>query len=499
MTGRERFDQLIAEAEGRSTLKQRAIRGGGYNMASEAIDFVMRVGSIMVLARILLPEHFGLIGMVTAITMLAERFKDLGLAIATVQRPVITHEQVSTLFWVNAALGLTAAVVVAALAWPIARFYGDERVMHITLAIAVTFIWGGLAVQHQALLRRSMRFRAIAAIHVGSSAASIVVAIALAMAGFGFWALVAREIARSVFVTLGTWSACRWVPGGPKKGTGVRSMLSFGGHLTAVQFAYVFSMNFGHILMGKLFGAHPLGMYRQGYQLVLGPVAQLSDPIHSVTEATLSRLQGDREAYRRYYRKLLTLVSALTMPIVALIFVHATAIVRVVLGPAWLEAVPIFRVLALAAFISPAFGTISAVIVTCGHIQRYFRLGMLNAAVLIAFGFLGTYWGPTGIAASHVALYLTMLGPRLYWGLQGTPVDSALFARAIARPAIASLVMGLLLHLVEAIGLGLGAVGTLVVACLAGPPLFLLAWYALPGGRTEVSGLFGDIRSALAR
>ena len=147
---------------------------------AEGIDFFLRLGSIAVLARLLVPEHFGLIAMVLSVTTVAERFKDLGLSIATVQRKDLTHDQVSTLFWINGGLGLLSGLVVALLAVPIARFFHDDRLIGITLAIAASFVWSGLTIQHQALLRRTMRFGYIAIISVCASLLSIVVAILMA-------------------------------------------------------------------------------------------------------------------------------------------------------------------------------------------------------------------------------------------------------------------------------------------------------------------------------
>lgn len=497
--GNRKFEALVAEAGAGATLKSKAIRGGGFTMGAEGIDFLLRVGSIMVLARLLVPEHFGLIGMVTAVTGLAERIKDFGLAIATVQRETITHEQISTLFWINGALGLATAALVALLAWPMARFYGDERVLHITLAIAMSFVWSGFAVQHLGLLRRAMRFKSVAFIQIGSSAASIVIAIAAALAGAGYWALVLRELARSLLFTIGIWLSCRWVPGRPMRGTGVRSMIAFGANLSAVQMAYEFSANFGHVLMGRLFGAHPLGLFRQGVQLVSGPINQLIDPINSVAESTLSRVQNEPETYRSYYRKLVTLVAGTTMPIITYIFVHADAVVSIVLGDGWEDAAPVFRWLALAGFLYPAIGTVGAVMVTCGFGQRYFRIAMLNAALLVALSLFGSQWGPQGIAAAPLGVVLLMLAPRLIWGLRDTPVNAAVVLTSIARPALASLLMGAATATFVTLELTSGPITALLCGALIGLVSYVAAWVALPGGRAQLSALLGDVRSALQR
>src|SRR5438093_869497 len=141
-TAAERFDKLVAQYDG-AELRTRTIHGGAVALGAQALDFVLRLASIAILARLLVPEYFGLISMVTAITSIAERFKDLGLGTATVQRSRISHDQISNLFWVNFGLGVAMTLIVGALAFPIARFYDDSRLFTITLAIASSFFWGG--------------------------------------------------------------------------------------------------------------------------------------------------------------------------------------------------------------------------------------------------------------------------------------------------------------------------------------------------------------------
>jgi O-antigen/teichoic acid export membrane protein len=204
-------------------LKDKAVRGGFNVMTAEVISAVLRTVSMLILARMLMPEHFGLIGMVTAITTIAERFKDLGLSTATVQVKKITHEQVSALFWINVGFSTLLMFIIAALAWVIAWFFGDHRLVGITLAISSSFFLGGLTVQHEALLRRQMRFGDLAWIRIVSDGLSTVVGIGLAWQGFEYWSLVWKEVARGAFAAAGTWFICRWWPRSAGQGHRIRS------------------------------------------------------------------------------------------------------------------------------------------------------------------------------------------------------------------------------------------------------------------------------------
>ncbi len=148
------FDTEYLKAD----LKGRSVRGGAVTMAAQGIKFFLQIGSTVVLARLLTPEDFGLIAMVTAVTGFVMMFKDMGLSMATVQRAEIDHAQISTLFWINVVLSLAFMLLTATLAPAIAWFYSEPRLTWITLALAGAFIFSGFTVQHQALLRRQMNF-----------------------------------------------------------------------------------------------------------------------------------------------------------------------------------------------------------------------------------------------------------------------------------------------------------------------------------------------------
>ncbi len=499
MTTAARFERLMREPPGGAELKSRTLRGGAFAMGAEAVEFFLRLGSLVVLARLLLPEHFGLIAMVTALTSIAERFKDLGLSIATVQRERITHEQVSTLFWVNALAGVVLVLVVAALAWPIARFYDEPRLFAVTLAIASSFFWSGITVQHQALLRRQMKFSRIALIQVGSSALSVVVAIVLALLDFGYWALVAREVSRGVFMALGSWLFMPWIPGAPARSEGIRSMLVFGGDVTAFNLVAFLASSLDQILIGKLFGATPLGLYRQGVNLVLAPIVQLTYPVNSVAESALSRLQGEPEKYRRYYVRILGTLSLATMPLAAFLAVFAEEIVRVALGPKWLAAAEFFRILAFAAFLRPAMSTPGFVMVTQGKSRRYFWWGLWGSVVLAALVAAGSHWGPVGVAWAQVVSTYLLLLPTLYWGLKDTPIGLGDFAAAVYRPLLASIAMAAALYALKQVSLLAGhPLATLLGGAVLAIPLYFGTWLLMPGGRDYLSNLLGHIASLVS-
>ena len=175
-------------------LKERAIRGGVARFAAVGITFSIRVGTLMVLARLLDPADFGVVGMVTAFTGVLILFRDFGLSAAAVQRPSITDEEASALFWINMLVGAVLALLTIGAAPAIADFYHDQRLIGVTAVIAAGLLFNAASVQHGARLQREMRFTALAVIQVIGLAASSAIAIGGALAGFGYWALVAMIV-----------------------------------------------------------------------------------------------------------------------------------------------------------------------------------------------------------------------------------------------------------------------------------------------------------------
>ncbi|MGD1918579.1 MAG: lipopolysaccharide biosynthesis protein [Pleurocapsa sp.] len=316
----------------KTDLKQRSVRGGVVTIASQASKFTLKFGSIAILARLLPTEDYGLIGMATVIIGFVEYFKDLGLSAATIQQQKINHQQVSTLFWINLGVSFLIALIVALIAPAIAAFYHEPRLKAITLGLAINFIFGGLTIQHQALLKRQMQFTNLAKIEIVSMLVGVVVAIVAAYSGLGYWSLGLMTLATGIINAMGVWIACRWRPGLPSRGSGVRSLLTYGRNLTSFRLINYFSRNLDNILIGRRWGSQQLALYAQAYRLLLLPIQQINSPIHSVAIPTLSSLQGEPEKHGRYYYKAILLITTLGMPIVAFMFATAHDLILLMLG-----------------------------------------------------------------------------------------------------------------------------------------------------------------------
>jgi O-antigen/teichoic acid export membrane protein len=420
-------------------LARRSVVGGAATLAEQGILFILRLAAVASLARILSPSDYGLMAMMAVALNFFQLIKDAGLGAATVQQGTISHEQVSSLFWVNSLIGLLIALAILAGAPLFAWFFKRGELTAIAAVSSASVFIGGLVIQHEALLRRHMRFSELAFIHVAAALSNWLAALALALLGWRYWALVAGALLQSLVATLLAFYFCRWRPGAPRRGTGARGMLRFGGHLTGFNLANYFARNADNMLIGRYLGAQALGLYSRAYQLLMMPIAQVRAPLDQVAMPALSSLRGDPQRYARYYRGLLDLYLLIMMPIVFLSALEAEFLVTLLLGRQWLGMVPVFRILALAGLLQVAATTRGLVMVSSGQSRRYLRWGLVNSALTVSAFIAGLPFGIEGVAGAYVIANYVILVPSLYYCFRGTAVTVPLFLRAFFSSLLAAL------------------------------------------------------------
>lgn len=499
MTARKSFSKFSDTANLRADLKSRSIRGAATVASCGALEMVLRFLSIVVLSRLLLPEDFGLVAMVAAVTGLLDSFRDLGLSTATIQRPEITHRQVSSLFWVNVLLGTTMMLTVSALSPVIANFYGDSRLIPITLTLSLAFLLGGLGVQHEALMTRQLRQGELAVIRLLANAVSTAIAIGLALTAIGYWALVLREVSRSMLILSGVWLRCRWLPGAPRFDAEVRGMVRFGAELSATGVFIGMIANVDKILIGRVFGVSSAGIYRQAQQLLVAPIDQLNGPIMSVAEPALSALHDDPIRYRRYYEKIVFLVATATFPLGLYVALYSEEVTLLLLGRSWLGAAPFVCIFGILAMMRPAIATSAVVLITRGFSKRFLILAVLHGAVLMILLVAGASVSATGIAWAHVGATALMMLPKLYYSFLHTPATLGGFFRAVRAPIIAGAVMCLVLLAVRSVVHPNGVLPTIIIGAIGGYAAYGLSLWAQRTTRSEIRSLLVDVRSALDR
>lgn len=477
-------------------LGERTIRSGAITITTQAAKLVLQLLSTAILARILKPSDFGMVAMVMAIIALVALLEDAGLSKATIQRAKLTHEQVSNLFWVNILMGAVLLLLTFTLAPVMAWFYKEPRLLKITLVYAITFPLVSSGIQHRALLKRQMQFASIAVIEILSIVVGVATAILFALNGAEYWALIAMPLSSATVSTLLSWILCRWRPGLPNRGSGVRPLLMFGINLTAFNIINRISRVIDNILIGRLYGADILGIYAKAYRLLLFPLQQINRPLGSVAIPTLSILQNQPRRYRDYYRKGIEMISFLGKPLAVCLFVAADEVILFFLGDQWLEAIPVFRALGPASFLATTNVASGWIFISLGQTKRQLKWGAFASVFFTAGIVAGLPWGTLGVAYAVSVSRLILKVPGLWYCYARTPVNLSDFGLAIWRPAAASIMAGLLLFFIERAILGGVEQIFLRLTTLFAiyGVLYVIIYIFLPGGSRSLGYILQNVR-----
>lgn len=447
-------------------LKARAIRGGFAKVCSQGANFALRIGSLMVLARLLDPKDFGLVGMVTAFTGVLTLFRDFGLSSATIQRLEVSDEQISTLFWINALVGAALWLLLVAVSPLVAAFYREPRLLWVTSVLAIGFFFNAIGVQHSAMLQRQMRFTALAVIDFAALLCGVIVAIGMALYGFKYWSLVAMTTVIPLVTSVSLWLTTGWIPGAPRRRVGVHSMMRFGGTITLNGLVVYVAYNLEKVLLGRFWGAETVGIYGRAYQLINIPTDNLNSAVGEVAFSVLARVQNDAARLRSYFLKGYSLVLALTVPVTIACALFAEDLISVLLGPKWKAAVPIFRLLAPTILMFAMMNPFSWLLFSMGWVNRSLKIALVIAPLAISAYVIGLPYGPKGVALAYSTAMSIWLVPHILWCIHGTNISFADILGVVKRPVISAAVAAALAFAVQfEFAQSLPALLRLVVSC----------------------------------
>ena len=484
-----------------SNLTGRVVSAGIVTAVAQAIKFAINLGSAVVLARMLVPEDFGLIAMVTTITGFLRVFKDAGLSTATIQRDEITHAQVSNLFWINFTVSAALSLLVAALSPAIAWFYRDSRLVAVTLALAGTFVLGGAVVQHQALLNRQMRFKAIAAIEILSAFFGLIVGIVMARAGYQYWSLVGMQLCAGLTELIITLAISRWRPGAPKRQAGTRSLVHFGASLTVASVFRRIATGMDSLLIGRWYGADAVGLYTRGAILLMRPIDQLITPLESVFTPVLSRLQNDPDRYRRTFLQVYGAIALISFPAAGLFMALSRPIVLALLGPKWQQVIPIFAWFTIGGLYFPLYYAVMWLLNTQGRGKDIMTTGLIFSFTTIGSFLAGLPFGAVGVAASFSCVGVLVRLPVQYHivGKSGPVSRSDLWSVALRYLPNWLIVLTITMLTRAALPSSISPIFELLVCTPAGIAAAVLITFAVPAQRRDALRILELLKPFLVR
>lgn len=414
-----KFAPVVPDAGG--ALRRLAVRGAGMTIFSGAMGVAIQIVAAATLSRLLTPRDFGLLAMVTTFSYLLMNGPANGFLDLVVQGNEMTEDLASTLFWINIAVAIILSAGFAFAGPLLAWFYHERLVAGVAAGISAAVLLTCLPTLHVALLKRAMRFTAVAKNDIIARAVGVLTSIGFAIAGWSYWSLVMGACALALSTAIGAWIMCPWVPRLPRRVPGVRDAIKFSSHITGRYSVNYFARNADNLLVGWRFGAHSLGFYKKAYDLFALPANQLVAATSNVAVSALSRLRGDHAQMRRYLLGAIAVMSLIGMALAGDLTLIGKDLIRVLLGPGWETTGIIFTYFAPGIGMMIVYGVHGWIHVSLGHANRWFRWTLVEWTVVLSSFMIGLHWGPEGIAVAWCASFWLLVVPAMSYA--GKPIN----------------------------------------------------------------------------
>ena len=413
-------DKYFEENKPSAGLGRTSLVSGVTFVAARGVNIILQVASTILLARLLSPYDFGLVAMVLALVGFAPLLIDLGTTDASTQKTHITEGDISTLFWLNLAIGVVLTVLLAGGSGLIAVVFGEPALTGIALVSSLTFIMAAVSTQHYALMRRAMQFRHLAIIDITANVVGTLVAIAMAFTGWGYWALVAKPIVTAVLIAVGVWVSCPWVPGRPRLTPEVKELVSFGMGVTGFTMTDYLARSADRLALGYFYGPGPLGYFQNAFLLYTNLLSILTEPLHNIAASGLSKLRNDVDELRRSWATALSSVSFISAAIFSVLAVTGQDFVVLLLGEKWAPAGPLLSIFAVRGIAHSVERTLGWLHVAAGRSDRWMRWGLFSAVCQLVALVAGLPFGLMGVAIAYTIVMFGLFVPALVYA--GRPV-----------------------------------------------------------------------------
>ncbi len=389
-------------------LKNQAASGVKWSTVSQIGRQGTQLVTTIILARLLSPADFGLVGMAMVVIGFTGIFKDLGTSAAIIQRKELSEDLLSSIFWVNVGFG-TLAMIILFFGAPLGGlFYQDHRVDAILRVLSLTFLISGPSILQQALLERSLSFHKLAKVEIGAVVCGAIVGIGLALTGFGVWSLVFQSLTIATITTVLLWLVSSWKPKWIFYWNEIKSVSSYSLNLTGFSIFNYFARNADYLLIGRYLGAQDLGYYILAYRILLFPLQNISSVIGRVMFPVYSSIQDNNRRFANAYLKVAKTIALITFPMMLGILALADPFVLTIFGVKWQPVILLIMIFAPVGLLQ-SIGTATGAIYTAkGRTDWMFRWGMgAGLFTIIAFT-IGLYWGIVGVAAAYAIVTFSL-------------------------------------------------------------------------------------------
>jgi PST family polysaccharide transporter len=374
----------------------------------------LSLGIAAVLSRLLTPEDFGTIAMVTVISGFMSIFAEAGLGSVAVQFRDFVKRDHQTMFTLSLCLGLFLALLLAGFSSYVAVFFHNPDLKPVAMVMALAFPFSTLGIVPRGLLQRSMHFRAISIVSIVAAICAGFIGITMAFTGWGYWALVAQTLANSLISSCAFIWLAHLAPVPRWDFRVIKKIFSYSGNLTLFSMINYWARNLDNLLIGRFLGSAPLGYYNRAYQLMMLPLSMLTGVITPVLHSVLAQKQNDIPAMYWGYLKVVKMIGLISIPGMTYAVIMSPELIRVVWGDQWDQTIPVFAILGLNGLFQPILSTTGTVFLARNKADWLFKCGIVSTVLLCSGILLGLPYGIKGVAIGYTIASNLWMPPLMY-------------------------------------------------------------------------------------
>jgi O-antigen/teichoic acid export membrane protein len=375
------------------------VTGLKWKLLSQVLREGTRLAIGILLARLLTPAEWGVASIALALAALLTMLADLGLPVALVQRARITEADRSTMFWTSTAIGVSATLVGIAVSPLVADVFDEPQLQSLFAVLCLGFTIVSLEKVPGSLLARELQFRALEVRQIIATMSGAAVALGLALAGTGAWAIIGNSLATTTVSCVLLWYVTPWRPRLTFSRDSFRSLTGFGTTLLGSQLLTYVQQNADRLLIGRYLGAGPVGSYAFAYQLMFTPIVNVAYPLQMVLFPVFATIQHDAERLKAGWLRGRRLAVALMAPAFLILLVVAPDLVPLLFGSKWDDSVRVLQLLCFAGIGYSLTIENSVLLLVRDRVGTLFRLSLLVTVVVLGGVIIGLHWGIVGVAS----------------------------------------------------------------------------------------------------
>ena len=460
------------------SLKRKTIHGLSWNLINNLSMHGVQLIIGVILARLLSPAQFGLIGMTAIFTAIALSFVDSGFSAALVRKKTCTQEEYSTVFFYNMFAGICLYLLLYFSSPLISSFFDEPQLTSLVRVLSLTIIILAVSQIQRTILVKRIDFKRLTIITVVSSILSGVIAIFMDLSGLGVWSLVLRLLMRSLFESILLWVTGHWQPSIVFNTTAFRELFGFGSKLCASSLLDTAYQNIYNVVIGKYFSAADLGFYSRARHFSNLVGSNISHVIQNVTYPVLSEIKDDNERLRANFKRLLMSTSLLSCYFSLLMAACSNALILTLIGEMWVQSIPYLQLLCFTAMLYPMHALNLNLLRVQGRSDLFLKLAIYKKILAIPTIIIGIMFGIIPMLFMLIAHSIVSFFFNSYYSAQLIHYSTLMQLRHIGSSLLLSLyvmlpiyVIGMLLKMKPGFELGI----QVILAVLGGIAILLFS------------------------